>query len=157
MSVKLLVQDTVAPHVKADSLVAGSGVSIVYGSGTITISSSGGGGSGGGFTWTNVTSASNPITLAPGTSYVASGGSPVVFILPASASLGDSYQIVGNGNLWQLTQNAGQSIVLGNQSSTAGVFGNVTATLPTDCSIISCIQPSSLFTIRSPQGNPTLN
>jgi len=155
MTIDLLVRNTTAPHVQAYALVAGSGTSIVYGSGTITISSSGGGG--GGFTWTNVTSASNPVTLVANTSYVASGGSPVAFILPASASLGDTYQIVGNGNLWTLAQNAGQSVVLGNKTTTAGVGGSVAATMISDCVIISCIQANTLFTIRNPQGNPSLN
>lgn len=152
MSETLLIQSSVPPYVQTALLVAGPGTSITYGSGTITL-----GVSGGGFSWVNVTSADNPVNLVAGTSYVASGALPVAFFLPPAAGLGDAYQIVGNGNLWSLAQNAGQSVVLGNVSNTPGVFGNVTATMISDAITIVCIQANILFTIRSPQGNPTLN
>jgi hypothetical protein len=150
---KLLVQDTVAPHVKADALVAGAGVTITYGVGTITIS----GGGGGGFSWNNVTSILNPVLLIPANGYVASGAGIVQFTLPAAAAFGDTYSIIGNGNLWTVAQNAGQQIVLGNQSTTAGVGGSLAASMISDCIEIVCIVANTKFQIVDSIGNLILN
>jgi len=51
-------------------------------------------------------------------------------LLPTSASstIGDTFQIVGYGNLWTLQQNALQSITLGRSTSTVGILGSLTAT-----------------------------
>ncbi|MGD0510934.1 MAG: hypothetical protein ABSA33_03780 [Candidatus Micrarchaeaceae archaeon] len=155
MTQKLLVQDTVAPHVKAETLVAGAGISIVYGSGTITIS--GGGGGGGGYTWNNVTSASNPVTLLTGNGYVSSGAGVVNFTLPAAAAFGDTYRVVGNGNLWTLAQNAGQSIVYGDEITTAGVGGSLAASKISDCVEIVCTVANNLFEVVSSIGNIFVN
>ncbi len=150
---ELLVRDTVAPHVKADALVAGPGIGIVFGPGTITIS----GGGGGGFTWNNVTILDNPVLLVPANGYVASGAGVVQFTLPAAAAFGDTYAIIGNGNLWTIAQHAGQQIVLGNQATTAGVFGNITASMISDCLEIVCIVANTKFQIVSSIGNVFLN
>ena len=155
MSQKLLVQDTVAPHVKAESLVAGAGVTIVYGSGTITIS--GGGGGGGGYSWSNVTSLANPVLLTTGFGYVASGAGVVNFTLPAAAAFGDTYVIVGNGNLWTLAQNAGQQVVLGDKSTTAGVGGSLAASKISDTLTIVCIVANTTFQVISSIGNIFVN
>lgn len=148
----LLVQDSTYAHVRVFSLLPGPGTTVTWGASSVTI-----GVGGGGENWLNVTAADNPVSLTPEYTYVASGAGVVRFMLPPAASLGDTYEIVGNGNLWTVGQNAGQSINLGNQSTTPGVFGNVTATMVSDSITISCIIANNLFTIRSPQGNPTLN
>jgi hypothetical protein len=152
---KLLVQDTVPPHVKAESLVAGAGITIVYGTGTITIS--GGGGGGGGYSWANVTAASNPVLLVTGNGYMAAGAGVVNFVLPAAASFGDTYRIAGLGNLWTLAQNAGQSIIFGDETTTPGVFGNLTASKISDCVEIVCVVANVQFEVLSSIGNIFVN
>ena len=152
---EVLVRDSVAPHVKADALVAGPGIAITFGVGTITIS--GGGGGGGGYTWTNVTSLLNPVLLATGTGYVASGAGAVNFTLPAAAAFGDTYRIAGTGNLWTVSQNAGQSIILGDKTTTAGVGGNLTASKISDCVEILCTVANTQFEVISSIGNIFVN
>lgn len=152
---QLLYQDSTAPHVRVASLVAGAGITITWGVGTITIT--GGGGSGGGFSWNNVTSLLNPVLLLPGNGFVASGAGVVQFTLPAAAAFGDAYTIVGNGNLWTLSQNAGQSVVLGDKTTTPGVGGNLTASKISDSVTIVCIVANTLFQVTSAIGNIFVN
>lgn len=148
MAQELLIRDTVAPHVQAATLLGSGGISISYGSGSITIN-----GTGGGFAWNNVTSLDNPVSLVSENGYVASGAGVVNFVLPASAAFGESYNIIGNGNLWTIAQNAGQNIVLGNQQTSAGVFGSLSASMISDCVEIVCIVPNTKFQIDSSIGN----
>jgi hypothetical protein len=151
-SPQLLAQGPFDPKVKAYSFIPGPGATITWGPGSVTVSVDDGG-----TTWLNVTAADNPVTLKPEFTYVASGGAAVQFKLPPAAQFGDTYEIIGNGNLWSLGQNAGQSVTLGNVSSTPGVFGSVSASMISDSVKISCIQSNSLFKIRNPEGNPILN
>ena len=106
------------------------------------------------FTWQVVTSADNPVTLANGNGYIAKGGTAVQFDLPATASVGDTFSIVGYGNLWTITQAASQSITEGNVASTIGVGGSLTATKITDCVDILCVTLNNEFYVISSQGNP---
>lgn len=69
---------------------------------------------GGGATWVSVDT--GPVIMVAGTSYIAQfSGSLVNFILPATAAVGDEFQIVGNTvSGWSLsTDNGGQAIYLG--------------------------------------------
>lgn len=109
------------------------------------------------FTWTVVTSADNPVTLATGIGYIAKGGSSVNFILPASAVIGDSFKILGYGNLWSIAQNAGQSITIGMLTTTLGVGGSITATMISDGVEFVCVTTNTQFyETGSVQGNPTI-
>lgn len=111
--------------------------------------------SGASFTWNVVTSAMNPITLSPENGYIAKGLGQVVFVLPASAQVGDSYRIVSFGNLWTITENANQTITIGMLSTTAG-SGSVTATSIGDAiEIVNVTQNLQWFTV-SVQGNLTI-
>ena len=149
---RLLAQGPYDPLVREYSFIPGPGMQIVWASGSVTISTVEGGSS-----WNNVTSVNNPITLQAENTYIASGAVSVQFTLPPAAHLGDTFEIIGNGNLWVLGQNAGQTINLGNITTTPGVLGNVTATRVSDCIVVKCIVANTLFTIRDPQGNPELN
>lgn len=109
-----------------------------------------------GFTWNVVTSASNPITLANQNGYICKGGTQVVFTLPASAALGDTYRIVSYGNLWTIDQQAGQSITTGMTTSTLGIGGSVTATMIGDSIELVCVTTNLEFYEVSMQGNLTI-
>lgn len=113
----------------------------------ITVASSG-------FTWHVVTSANNPVTLVAENGYITKGAGVVHFILPAAASVGDTFEIVGYGNLWTIAQNAGQSIRLGSSVSTLGLFGNLSASMVTDCIKLICVTQNLEFFIPDSQGNP---
>src|SRR5271169_4594559 len=78
--------------------VFGAGGVHTSGSGsTITINS-------GGFIWSVVTSATNPNVIVKQNGYITKGATGVVFTLPVSAAVGDSFIIAGYGNLWQIQQ-----------------------------------------------------
>lgn len=139
---------TPASHIL--NVFGGPGTHTTGSGNTITISVAGAG-----FTWNVVTSANNVVTLAPENGYIAKGGTAVVFKLPPTASVGDTYKIVGYANLFTVTQNAGQSIVLGFGTTTAGVLGNVTATGARDTMEIVCVTANLEFQIVSSTGNPS--
>jgi len=115
----------------------------------ITVASSG-------FTWNVVTAAMNPITLVAENGYITKGAGVVDFILPAAAIIGDTFEIVGYGNLWTIAQNAGQSIRLGSSATTAGVFGSLSASMVTDCIKLICVTTNLEFFIPDCQGNPLI-
>lgn len=114
------------------------------------------GGSPGSYIWNVVTAANNPVTLSDLNGYIVKGASQVQFMLPPGSSVGDSYRILGEANLWTIGQNAGQTMNLGNKTTTAGVMGSVTATVITDCAEIICVTPNTTFTIADSVGNLTI-
>ena len=116
---------------------------------TISISSSG-------FSWNVVTSADNPITLIPENGYITKGAGSVNFILPAAAAVGDTYIILGYGNLWSIAQNANQSINLGIVTSTIGVGGSMSANTIKDRVEITCVTANFEFYVTYVIGNPTI-
>ena len=129
----------------------GATVTITPGHGTINLEAT----SSGGFVWTPVTSATNPNTLVKSNGYISKGAGVVTFILPAAAAVGDTFSIAGYGNLWTLTQNALQSITLGNHTSTVGVLGSITATHIRDSITLICVVANSEFQIIESVGNLT--
>ncbi len=106
------------------------------------------------FTWQVVTSASNPISLAANNGYIAKGAGVVQFVLPAASAIGDTFRIVGYGNLWTLAQNAGQSITIGFITSTIGVGGSVSASMISDSLELVTVTANQEFYETSIQGNP---
>lgn len=143
---------TAVPIANVIEILGGAGTTTSASGNIITITVTGFG-----FTWNVVTSAMNPITLADENGYICKGGAPVNFVLPASATIGSNYRIVGYGNLWTLAQNAGQSITIGNQTTTPGVFGGLTATMISDSIELLCVTTNAEFYETGIQGNPTLN
>lgn len=107
------------------------------------------------FTWNIVTSASNPITFAPENGYITKGAGSVQFQLPPASSVGDSYRIVGYGNLWTVAQNANQSINLGIETTTPGVTGSLTATGIKDSVELVCVTANLEWEIVDVTGNPS--
>jgi hypothetical protein len=149
---QLLIGSTVAPNIRVSTLTAGPGVGIVNGSGSITISA----GSVSGTAWSVVSSPSNPITLVSGDGYIPKGAGGVIFLLPAVAAVGDTFNIAGYGNLWTVTQNVLQSITLGAKTSTVGIFGSITATNIRDSVEIICVTANTEFQIINSIGNITI-
>jgi hypothetical protein len=146
---QLMIGAATAPHVRINTLTPGPGVSITNTDGNIQIASTGGS-----FTWTSVTSADNPVSLMGENGYIANGVGQVVFVLPPSASVGAYFAIVGTGNTWTIEQNAMQTIVLGAETTSAGVTGSLTATYVRDSIEMICTVANKEFQITNVQGNP---
>lgn len=148
---ELLIGAAVAPFIRSALLTAGPGISIANGPGSITISVSGVG-----FTWNVVTSADNTVQVVIANGYIAKGASTVIFLLPAAAAIGDTFTILGYGNLWKLTQNAGQTVFLGSQTTTVGVTGSLTATMIKDRIEVICVTANTEFEVVTSIGNLTV-
>lgn len=86
--------------------------------------------------WTNVTGATQ--AMITNNNYVTNRGAGVTYTLPATASFGDSINIVGKLGLTTIAQNANQQIVVGSASSTVGVGGSVAGTNVGDCITLRC-------------------
>lgn len=108
------------------------------------------------YNW-QIVSGTTPIALTSMTAYIAKGSSAVTFTLPPTANVGDTFKIVGYGNLWQLQQNASQKIVCGVMQTTAGASGYLQATVATDQVEIVCVTPNTEFYVIQVIGNPSFN
>jgi hypothetical protein len=91
---------------------------------------------GGGFPWTDITGATQ--TLAINNGYVTNRGGGVAYTLPATATEGDMIWIAGKSGAWSVAQAAGQQILIGSSSSTAGVTGSIASTNAGDCILLLC-------------------
>lgn len=88
--------------------------------------------------------------------YIADNASLVTFTLPATAAVGDYFEIIGKRGAggWQINQAAGQYCVVGKQKSITGVGGNIASTDPSDGIRLVCTIANTEFTASpAPQGN----
>jgi hypothetical protein len=103
--------------------------------------------------WNNVTTPTQ--TMLPANGYVAASGSLVTFTLPMIAAFGTQISLIGFGSGgWTIAQNAGQNIQVGNLTSTTGIGGSVSSSLPSDSIDLICIVANTTW---SPQGGPQGN
>jgi len=133
------------------NLTAGTGISITNAAGSITIAATST------FTWTDVTSATQALSVQNG--YLTDRGAGVTYTLPAGAAvIGDVIIIDGKLGLTTIAQNAGQQILISSSSSTVGVGGSVTGTNVGDCITLRCITAgtSSVWRAESLVGNWTI-
>lgn len=132
--------------------VTGSPVSL---GGTVTLTVAAGG-----TPWVNVTGTTQAI--ATNTGYIANNAAQVVFTLPLTANLGDTFYITGNGSAgtagWQLKQNAGQQVFFGSTSTTAGTGGSLTSTNQLDSIRAVCVTAgtNTVWNIIGSIGNITV-
>lgn len=107
---------------------------------------------GGGLKWVEIL-VTGPTNLDINTGYVANNAGVVGMNLPAVAAFGSVIRICGKGSGgWSLAQNAGQSIHLGNVSSTIGAGGSIASTQRYDCIELLCTVADTEFTILSSVG-----
>lgn len=90
----------------------------------------------GGMPWTDVTGATQSLSIQNG--YVTDRGGGVTYTLPATATFGDIIKIDGKLGLTTIAQNANQSIRMGSSISTTGVGGSVVGTNVGDCITLRC-------------------
>jgi hypothetical protein len=134
------------------NIVGGTQISTTGAGNTITINFTGSF-----IEWLVVTDADNPVNLTNGKGYIPKGAGQVQFILPPAAAVGDTFRILGYGNLYQISQNAGQSIKIGSApATTVGILGFVVATKITDSLQIICVTANEEFYCDLIQGNPTV-
>lgn len=112
---------------------------------------------GGGLAWTDVTGATQTISVSNG--YITDRGGGVTYTLPATASLGDQFKIVGKAGLATITPNANQQLLIGSASGTVGATGTAVATNAGDCITFRVITSgaSTVWRAESFVGNWTLN
>jgi hypothetical protein len=139
--------------------ITGSGVTVtgspVSLGGTVTLTVAAGG-----INWVNVTGTTQ--TIVTNTGYIANNAAQVVFTLPATANLGDTFYITGNGPVgtagWQLKQNASQQVFFGSLATTAGTGGSLTSTNQLDSIRAVCVVAgaSTIWNIIQSIGNITV-
>ncbi len=133
------------------TLTAGSGISIVNGSGSITISSS----ATGGLVWSEVTGTSQAMAVNHG--YILNNAALVTATIPATAAIGDIIAVVGKGaGGWRIAQNGGDIIRIGSSNTTTGAGGRLDSTNQYDCIELVCITANDVWTARSVIGNLTI-
>lgn len=96
--------------------------------------------------------------MAVNTIYVANDPiSLVTFTLPATAAFGTIIQVVGNSsNGWIIAQNAGQSINMGNKTTTVGVGGSTASTNQYDQIMFFCVVANTTWNVTGAVGNLTI-
>lgn len=104
----------------------------------------------GGFVW-NVTTGTTQ-TLVKNNGYFANNAGVVAYSLPATAAVGDTFQIQNMQAGWSLAQGAGQSVRVGNIISTTGVSGSTISTTIGDWIEIVCNVANTGFVANEKQG-----
>lgn len=113
----------------------------------------------GGFTWTAVAASSQTIAVQNG--YITNNATLVTYTLPATAALGDSFEILGGttgAGGWTIAQNASQQIRFGSSATTSGVGGSLASTNQYDNVLCRAIVAgaSTIWEVTSATGNLTV-
>src|SRR6267378_62766 len=139
---------TAAPAANNLNILGAGSTSTSASGSTVTITSTGGG-----IAWSEITIV-GPTQMVVDHGYITNNGSPVQLLLPMVAVLGSTIVIVGKGaGGWLLTQNAGQTILLGASASTVGVTGTVGSSESSACIEMVCITANTTWRIRDANGN----
>jgi hypothetical protein len=110
----------------------------------------------GGLTWSVITDSTDDLEASNG--YFANNATSVTFTLPATASVGDTFEVVAMhaSGTFIIAQNAGQTIQVGNTATTTGAGGTITSTDIGDWIQIVCNVTDTGFHANVKQGNLTL-
>lgn len=139
------------------TLTAGSGVTIVNGANSITISATGTGGGGGGVTTWHLVSGTSD-TMVAGDGYVSDNAGLVTLTLPAVAAQLTVLRVKGLGaGGWKIAQGAGQSIVWdATSSTTTGAGGYLASSDANDAVELLCTTANTTWSVLSSMGNITI-
>lgn len=92
-----------------------------------------------------------------GSTYVANNAGLITFTLPASASQGDTFTIIGKGaGLYKIAQNAGQLIHFDAQVTTTGAGGSIQALGQFAVITVICITANTTWSVMRYVGNFTV-
>lgn len=132
------------------NVIGGSGIATSGSGNTITITATGAG-----FTWTTVAGTSQAVVKENG--YINGNAGLTTFTLPATGSVGDSFQIAGFGTGgWTVAQNAGQVIHFNSVDTTIGVGGSLSSTNRYNTVEIMCIVANTDWTVLDSSGTLTV-
>lgn len=107
-----------------------------------------------GIVWTNVGS---PTAMSANNGYLTSSGSTLVLSLPATAAVGDIFEVTAISGGWQIIQNGGQQIRMGDTLTTVGVTGSLTGAEAGDSVRLLCTATNTNFQVLSSFGNLILS
>lgn len=134
----------------AGVITNGAGISVAFTGGNWEITNTAIGG------LTVVHETSSSVTLDPATMYVMDKSTLITATLPATASIGDQFVIVGQGSgLWQVNCTTGQTIHAGSIDSTADT-GSIAASNQYDCVTLVCTADNTDFVCYGMQGALTV-
>lgn len=140
---------TATPAANILNVLGGAGTTTTGSGNTITITVNSG------LTW-NTISASQALAVGNGYFCISPGGA-LSLSLPAVSALGDEIEVVLDGSTsFTITQGAGQSIKLGNLSTTIGVGGSIASTQQGDCLRMICQTANLKWNVVSVEGNLTI-
>lgn len=108
------------------------------------------------YSFQTVTSTPTPIIVANRVAYVCKGTDLLSFQLPPSSIAGFSFKIYGKTCLWQIFQNAMQSVTFGYNTTTLGVTGSISSTIITDKIEITCLTANFEYDVSDCFGNITI-
>ena len=111
----------------------------------------------GGMVWTDVTTATQALSVENG--YFTDRGGGVTYTLPATAVLGAIIKIDGKLGITTVAQNAGQQIRFSSSLTTVGVIGSIVGTNVGDCVTLRCSTAgaSTVWVVENSTGNWTIN
>lgn len=102
--------------------------------------------------WANVSGTTQAAAVNSG--YIIGNAAQTTVTLPATAALGSVVAIAGKGAAgWVMTANTGQTIKLGNQ--TTSTAGTLTSTNLYDCIEVVCVTADTTWVARNIVGNIT--
>jgi hypothetical protein len=135
----------------ANTITAGTNISVTNGAGTITIASTGAAS----FAWNNVASGTQAMAVNEG--YITNNGAGLVtYTLPATAAQGTVLAIAGfSSGGWTLAQNVLQEIFFGNVHTTIGVGGSLSSSNQYDQVYLVCVVANTSWVVTSSMGNIT--
>lgn len=126
----------------AATITAGTGISVVNGNNSITISATASS-----FTWNEVAGTSQAASVNNG--YICQNASATTVTLPATAAVGDIVKIQGSGaGGWILAANTGQTVVI-NSTQSSTTAGNLTSADRYDYSEVQCIVANTTWVLTS--------
>jgi hypothetical protein len=130
------------------TLTAGTGMAVTNGAGSISIAAAPPGGAY--LSWQSI---SANTTLASNNGYIVSSGA-LSLALPTTASLGSIIVVIlTGGTSWTITQAAGQSIRIGNITTTTGTGGSTTSSATGDAMLLMCTTANTSWLAYSIIGN----
>lgn len=143
----------VGPDISNNINIVGTGAITVSGNAltnTLTIGSSNPF-----FTWSVITG--NQMAVSQN-GYFTNGVSRVDVQLPNASAVGDAFIVADlGGNKWRVVQDTGQSILVGNSSSTVGAAGYVESIFTGDTlTLVCCVANLTWMAVPAPSGNLTI-
>lgn len=125
----------------AGKFLSGNGFVIENGPNSVSI----------GYTYATTTVTGTTQTMANNSVYIANNASLVTFTLPATITSGARYCVVGLGaGGWRISQNAGQSIRIGESVTTAGTGGYIQSASSTDAIFLVGVSTTQVVALCQP-------